>query len=169
MICILLSLLCIVFIFMTNRGMSKYTEPISTKKSTHKLTVAYDFDDCLKNVKTKNPLSDVVNNMLKDYENQYRVIIVTARGALGVPEIENFLKQYNLNGKVPIYTTGDTVDRKKSPIICRENVDVFFDDQPGFLEDVAKNCPKVQLFQTFPDSEISIRPYPSNRKRMRDE
>ena len=144
-------------------GQVRYTEPKSTQKTSPvRLTIAYDFDDCLKNVKTKKPLTSVVNNMLNDYKTDKRVIIVTARGKAGVPEIEDFLKEYNLEGKIPIYTTGDNVDRKKSTILCKENVDVFFDDQPGFLEDVAKNCPHIQLFQTFPDSEIQIKPYNYN-------
>ena len=162
---VLLSLLCIVLIVMTTKDTFKNVES-PTAPISKKTTVAYDFDDCLKNVKTKLPLPDVVHNMLEDYNKGNRVIIVTARGKIGVPEIEDFLAEYNLDYKIEIFTTGDNLSRMKSPIICRENVDIFYDDQPGFLQDVADNCPNVILYQTFPNDRENIRPY-KNRKRSR--
>ena len=156
---ILLILICLIMVI-NKRRMAENVE-------INRKTIAFDFDDCLKNYKTKKPIKAVVNEMKCNYKNGHRIIIVTARGQVGVPEIKQFLKEIDMDVGIPIFATGDSISRKKSKVIKQENVDVFFDDQPGFLEDVAINCPNVQLFQTFPDDEVSIRPY-VNRKRVRE-
>lgn len=156
---ILLILICLIMVINKHR----MTESVEISRKT----IAYDFDDCLKNYKTKKPIEPVVNDMKRNYKNGNRVIVVTARGQLGVPEIKRFLEEMDMDVTIPIFATGDSISRKKSKVIKQENVDVFFDDQPGFLEDVAINCPNVKLYRTFPDDEVSIRPY-VNRKRVRE-
>lgn len=128
------------------------------------ITIGYDFDDCLKNFKTKKSITPVVDNMVKDHKNGNRVIIITARGDRGVPEIREFLEKINLNeDKIKIYPTGSKLDSRKSIVINNEKVDIFYDDQPGFLDEIIKNCDhKIQLYQIHPNNEdnYKILPYP---------
>ena len=114
-------------------------------------TVGYDFDDCLREYKTKKDIMSVVNKMLSDHQNGKRVVIITARGTIGKPEIVEFLKKYGkTEDQIKIYTTGDNFSRKKSPVIKQLGVDVFYDDQEGYLQDVKINCPNVKLYKTVP-------------------
>jgi hypothetical protein len=158
MLCFLVGLVCVIFIFLGNK-----TKFISRYKNPNRLTIAYDFDDCLKNVNTKSAVNPVVNQMINDHQRGDKVVIITARGKAGVPEIECFLDKYNLKSKIPIYTTGDNISREKTSTIKELGVDVFYDDQPGFLDHVHRYAPHVMLFQTSPNEEPIIRPYKRRR------
>ena len=151
MLCLLLCIVLLLVVLMWSKTSTYVPKP--------RLTVAYDFDDCLKSVDGR-PLTRVVDSMLSHYRNGDRVIIVTARGQAGVPGIEEFLGNYGLRGRIRIYTTGDKPNREKYSTICSQNVDIFYDDQPGFLDGVAKNCPNVKLFRTDPMGPRQIIPYP---------
>ena len=128
---------------------------------TNKRCIGYDFDDCLRNYKTKEDIMPVVNSMINDYNNGNKVVIITARGDLGVKEIEIFLQKYGLEDKIPIYPTGSKRDRRKSTVINKLGVQEFYDDNDNFLNDILKNSDHpVILHKIYPYNKNPIRNYP---------
>lgn len=118
----------------------------------NKMIIGYDFDDCLQYSESRQPIESVVNRMLTDIKSGHRVVIITARGINGLPEIYEFLSKYEECRTVEVYYTGrgDGTSRGKSTIIKEIKVDRFYDDQSRFLDDIRSNAPHVELYQITP-------------------
>jgi len=150
----LIVLICVLFILMDRNLI--YEQYVHKKDSK---VIGYDFDDCLQRVDDRTPIEVVVKRMLSDLSLGHKVVIVTSRGAIGLPEIHRFLQKYGIDDKVEVYHTGNNSSRKKSPVIKKLNVSRFYDDQPGYLDDIRINAPHVELYQTDPNRSPVILPY----------
>ena len=151
---IILVLICIIFI-----SMNKMSTEVNNLSAEKKIVVGYDFDDCLKKYDDKQTIQPVLNKLKEDLSRGNKVVIITARGKLGLPEIYDFLTEHGIKNQVDVYHTGDTEDRRKSRLVKELNVSRFYDDQPGFLEDIRLNAPHVQLYKTTPDATPVITTY----------
>ena len=143
-----LIIIILIFIFLIFDNKHKVTIPYESYTIKRNFDVGYDFDDCLRDFKTKEDIYPIVQQMINDVKNDKKVCIITARGKAGEDEIIYFLKKYNLNvDKVPIYTTGSYINKNKSFTINNIGVKKFYDDNPIFLNDIKQNSPSVELYK----------------------
>lgn len=113
-----------------------------------RLVISYDFDNTLKNQYTGEYIKPIVDKMLSDIRAGKEVIICTARMKQHTGEIEEFLRQYNID--VPILTT----NRKMKSTTLLDYIGkvgslVHYDDQLPVIEEILTNIPRSMTYRVL--------------------
>ena len=111
-------------------------EPTQTKK-----VIAYDYDNTLVDI-NNFVISPMVEKMKKDYVDGHKVYIVTYRYQRHIDPIHEFLDKMGMSD-VEVIATNRT---DKSIALRKINADIFYDDQPGIVQEVKMNYPTAEVY-----------------------